>query len=46
MMRRALSGLCLLGVGVLFLVLGVLRGEPGTVLTKAANVCLECIGLG
>lgn len=45
-MRRSLPGLCLLGLGVLFLVFGVLRGEPYTVLTKAANVCLECMGLG
>lgn len=46
MMRRALPGLCLLAVGALFLVFGALRGEPYAVLAKAANVCLECIGLG
>lgn len=46
MMRRALPGLCLLGAGAVLLALGVLRGEAYTVLAKAANVCLECIGLG
>lgn len=29
-----------------FLAYGVSRGEVGIVLTKAVNICLECIGLG
>ena len=32
--------------GALFLVLGLLRGEPGEILTKAVRICLECIGIG
>ena len=33
-------------LGVLFLVIGILRGEDTVVWRKAVNVCMECIGLG
>lgn len=33
-------------LGILFVVLGILRGEPGEILAKAIRICLECIGLG
>ena len=25
---------------------GIARGEPNVVLTKAINICLQCIGIG
>ncbi|GAA0121697.1 MAG: thioredoxin [Clostridium argentinense] len=31
---------------VFFIVLGSMRGEYRTVLKKAINICLECIGIG
>ncbi|MEN6339977.1 MAG: CD1871A family CXXC motif-containing protein [Clostridiaceae bacterium] len=44
-MKRALPYL-LLGAGVLFLVLGIFGDEIKIVLSRAANICLECIGIG
>ena len=44
-MRRKLP-FVLLGVSLLFLVLGIVSGEFRAVLEKAITVCLECVGIG
>lgn len=36
----------LLAVSIALVVAGVMTGEPDTVLNKAINVCMECIGIG
>lgn len=38
--------LILIGLGVLFITIGIYRGEVALVFTKAIRVCLECIGIG
>lgn len=43
--RTALR-LILLCAGVILLAAGIFRGEVALVLTKAANICMECIGIG
>lgn len=43
--RRAIP-IVLLALGAGFLVLGLLDGEVAVVLSRAANICLECIGIG
>lgn len=43
--QRAIP-IVLLALGAGFLVLGVLDGEVAVVLSRAANICLECIGIG
>ena len=40
----ALAGLLL--IAVCLIAVGVAQGQPGQVLTKAINICLECVGLG
>lgn len=38
--------LILAAVGIVFIIVGVMRGEAQIVFTKAVNICLECIGIG
>lgn len=42
--RLAASGL--LAAGAVLMLLGIMRGEVGAVLTKAIRICMECIGIG
>ena len=46
LLKRNWKGILVLFVGIVFLAIGVMRGETFTVFTKAANICLECIGIG
>ena len=36
----------LLVAAVVMIIVGVANGEARTVLQKAVNICLECIGIG
>lgn len=33
-------------LGILFLLIGIWRGEELIVFIKGSNICLECIGIG
>ena len=43
---RIISPLLLTVLGLGLLCFGLLRGEGMAVLTKAVNICLECVGIG
>lgn len=43
---RRVAAIAVLALGLGLCALGLWRGEGTAVLTKAARVCMECIGLG
>ena len=44
--KRNRIAFILIGVALIFILLGVWREEYMVVLKKAVNICLECIGIG
>ena len=44
--KRSALPYILLALGAVLIALGVFRGEISVVLSRAANLCLECIGIG
>ncbi|WP_031474867.1 CD1871A family CXXC motif-containing protein [Agathobaculum desmolans] len=36
----------LIAIAIIFVCVGVCRGEVETVFTKAIRLCLECVGIG
>lgn len=45
-LKRERGRKILLLISSLFILIGVFRGEVYTVLIKAINICLECVGIG
>ena len=45
-LRKNRSAAAVLLIGLLFVAVGVWRGEVEVVFRKAVNICMECIGIG
>ena len=46
MAKRTYAVLGLLALAAVLIAIGVTQGQPGMVLNKAINICMECVGLG
>ena len=33
-------------IAAVFVIVGIIQGQPAQVFNKAINICLECVGLG
>ena len=44
--KKAVVQVLLVAAGIAMVCFGALRGEAGTVLSKAIRLCLECVGIG
>ena len=44
--KKLAAQVILLAMAGAFITFGAYRGEAQTVLTKAINLCLECVGIG
>lgn len=45
-MKKKYGTLIALAASISLIIIGLLQGQPSSVLTKAINICLECIGIG
>lgn len=45
-LKQRKIGILLIFLGIALMIFGIFRGEMNTVLMKAINICLECIGIG
>ena len=44
--KKNLAAGIILAAAIVMIVLGIQNGEPSTVLAKAINICMQCIGIG
>ena len=44
--KKGYVNMLLILIGIVFVVIGIYRGEVFAVLSRGINICLECVGIG
>ncbi len=45
-MRKRIITVSLIAAGVILIVVGIALKQPDSVFSKAAKICMECVGIG
>jgi ribosomal protein S12 len=45
-MRKRIITISLIAAGIILIVVGIALKQPESVFSKAARICMECIGIG
>ncbi len=45
-MRKRIVTISLIAAGIILIVVGIALKQPESVFSKAARICMECIGIG
>ena len=45
-MRKRAATFILLALGLALIIVGIVLGQPDSVFSKAAKICMECVGIG
>ena len=45
-MRKHIITISLIAAGIILILVGIALKQPESVLSKAARICMECVGIG
>lgn len=45
-MRKRAATFILLALGLVLIIVGIVLKQPDSVFSKAAKICMECVGIG